>query len=184
MPDLIRHIHKNNTGLKKLTETFREYWATKSDPSVKRPLSNDCGISKRQLELKIVSIATKDGHHGYWNVNSEVIKQYGILEDQLLVPITVDRSSPDTGKRKTPKGLRDIKQFFKKSPDETRLTDTTQSPPIKKRRISLTPMFIIDSEGEKENNEVKITPLRGGGIDWQKTRQERNKISVSIDIHI
>ena len=127
MPDLIRLLHGNVNGIKKLIHEFRVYWQHKSQPSPgasvetgedatpsvgaadHQPASpqitagpqaaaaDACNspnpaageISKRQLELKIASIAQYKKGAVYprrcWYVRDAVLDEYG-LRDQLSVP--------------------------------------------------------------------------------------------------
>jgi chromatin assembly factor 1 subunit A len=98
LPDLIRFIHGNIYGVKKLLDIFRDYWAVKiglkgAQASVDNSyfsIRHDSGISKRQLELKIQSMAVKELRTGYprscWYVHTHVISKYGLQESDLPVP--------------------------------------------------------------------------------------------------
>ncbi len=184
-------------GLKRLVDTFRDYWAKQGHTlSITDNDILNHPISKRQLELKILSIATKDNRHGYsklWYVNEEVIKEHGLIESQLT-PLSIMESSPDKSKQHTttPKGMKDIKHFFK-TPDNKRTANDTMkgvspirgvsiTPPVKKRRVALTPILVTDDK--EENIKMETSSTTDNGIDWHKALKERNKISVSIDIHI
>lgn len=124
MPDLIRLVHGNPSGLKNLVKEFRMYWKKKTslgvdeasktildsskletsmevddkvtvlDTSVSKS-SNDCkvetqdefSISKRQLEIKIPSIAVREKRPEHkkicWYVHAEVLKQYNMEDIKL-----------------------------------------------------------------------------------------------------
>lgn len=205
MPDLIKHVHKSSAGLKRLIDTFRDYWS-RGHASVAEQLLPTATISKRQLEMKITTIAAKDQCTRLWIVRREVLEQYNITESDLSPKACViSKTSPTnltpTGKSKQPKGasVKSIKEFFA-SPSETKNNVLTQSnhaftppPPSKKRRISLEPVIVLsEDENSKENctrkeawqGDPKVTLPPPKGIDWQEKVRERNKISVSIDIHI
>lgn len=141
MPDLIRLVHGNLAGIKKLVKEFRLYWKHKTsgkqlktemdseekmevdeqtaktdikpmgegdliDGSDVKPSSEtvaevDFSISKRQLEIKITSIATREKRDTLkkicWYVNDSVLEQYSLKE--LPVPsawefITQPRKTP------------------------------------------------------------------------------------------
>lgn len=214
MPDLIQHVHKSNMGLKRLVDTFRDYWGhknsqgdpddtTKPSPNDSTPQSHPSCISKRQLELKITSIANK-GSNKVWLVHGETLRQYGFNMDTDVTPLIIRSESPsDIIKRKTtpsqaPVGMKSIKHFFTSPSDNTlnvarRSLSLQTPPPQKKRRISLEPVIILDEENVvpcREKNPEVITPtdaaapLIQGGIDWEKQLQERNKLTVPADIHI
>ena len=82
--------------MKKLLNTFRNYWAVKTglktaSASVDNlPFHHNSGISKRQLEMKITSMAVKELRTGYprscWYVHTHVISQVGLREHDLPVP--------------------------------------------------------------------------------------------------
>ena len=202
MPELIRLVHKNSAGLKKLTETFLRYWCKKLQDDPKKQLLNETtnhqsSISKRQLEMKILAIATKPSVPGVaklWRVHENILKQYGLSED-ALTPLCIE-ASPDvaSSKQKTPQqqlGMKTIKHFFTSPASITKKGVVRRSlpisnTPVKKRRVSLEPV-IIDCDGGKENTpdiKCETTQVLQEGINWQQQLKERNKISVSIDIHI
>ena len=210
MPDLIKMVHRNQMGLKKLVDMFREHWARVNPAKVASPntkelsspadvnVTHPSGISKRQLEQKICSIATKETRPGsnkaQWWVSGDVLKQYKLAEEDLVPLINEPRNSPV--ERKTPQGMKDIKQFFKASNTNTpvrkvvRSLSLTDPPPLKKRRVNLTTLSpgtvrSIDSDEDKENQGEGRDAIMATekGIDWQKEILERNKIPVPIDIH-
>lgn len=138
MPDLIRLVHGNLAGIKKLVKEFRLYWKhkttgkkleTEQDSDEKMEIDEqtdiksadegdlkdgsdmkqssdsvaevDFSISKRQLEIKITSIATREKRDSYkkicWYVNDSVLEQYSLTD--LPVPsawefITQPRKTP------------------------------------------------------------------------------------------
>ena len=88
MPHLIRFVHGNSSGLNKLINVFQAYW--KSKLSSESSLATQTLMSRRQLEMKIRAIATKEAREpvrwkSLWYVNPAVIAQWG-LEANLPVP--------------------------------------------------------------------------------------------------
>ncbi|XP_071082873.1 chromatin assembly factor 1 subunit A-like [Haliotis cracherodii] len=137
MPDLIRLLHGNLIGIKKLIKEFRLYWKKKTSGSLgeadgdnmdvdesvtdknasvlegscteekntqvsavdvnsggggggeedNKDTSDGFGMSKRQLEMKIMSIALRERRPNFkkvcWYVKEEVLKQYDIEEPAL-----------------------------------------------------------------------------------------------------
>lgn len=121
MPDLIRLVHGNPSGLKKLVKEFRMYWKKKTDPTSdeqetvqdtskldvsvdadektdaldtsktlndsKVETQDEFAISKRQLEIKIPSIAVREKRPEFkkvcWYVRAEVLKQYSMEDIKL-----------------------------------------------------------------------------------------------------
>lgn len=227
MPDLIRHVHKSNMGVKRLIDTFREYWAHKNndsdhpndtksptpsstnDSTVTTPQQHPSCISKRQLELKIASIASKDTHCGsgkIWTIHNDILRQYGFSIENEVTPLNIKRaesSSPDNSKKKTtpsqvPVGMKSIKHFFNSPSNNNsasrgvvRRSLSLQTPPQKKRRIALEPVIILDNQKEshktvpctKECSESTELPPQGG-IDWGKQLEDRSKLIVPADIHV
>ena len=150
MPDLIRLVHGNLAGIKKIVKEFRLYWKRKTTgkqtegekdteenmevdeeaatsenlkpvdaavskedsegKSVPDPVAEvDFSISKRQLEIKITSIATREKRDSYkkicWYVNDSVLDQYGLKD--LPVPsawefITQPKKTPIKPKPEEP----------------------------------------------------------------------------------
>ncbi|XP_067665214.1 chromatin assembly factor 1 subunit A-like [Haliotis asinina] len=136
MPDLIRLLHGNLIGIKKLIKEFRLYWKKKTSGSLGEAdddnmevdesvtdknasvLESSCtedkkaqvsgvdvssggaegdgskdtpdgwGMSKRQLEMKIMSIAVRERRPNFkkvcWYVKEEVLKQY--MMEELALP--------------------------------------------------------------------------------------------------
>ena len=172
MPELIRLVHGSAMGVGRLIKTFRVHWGRKvltsssessssnlSEPILETPNShqkdttkyeNASGISKRQLEIKIQSIAIKESRPPHskpvWYVHDSVLQRYGI-DLQEITPLvsppsqsTCDRPkmmSPETPcsisvkrgiKRKT-NGTPSVKTLFEalakspancKAPKETK----------------------------------------------------------------
>ena len=122
MPDLIRLVHENPAGLNRLIKTFRMHWGAKvmaerdkskadnplvvssAQPNTEVPKTpktpqgqpdyeSASGISKRQLEMKIVKIAAKEqratSYKPLWYVHDSVLRQYGIEASTIttLVPL-------------------------------------------------------------------------------------------------
>ncbi|KAK6188357.1 hypothetical protein SNE40_004544 [Patella caerulea] len=125
MPELIKLLHGNTSGIKKLIHEFRVYWKQKTgelnnvngDSTVKTETSMEVeeedspkrtnlneslkeentpakedqfSISKRQLELKITSVAVREKRSAYkkicWHVHDSILKQYNL--DDLSYPNT------------------------------------------------------------------------------------------------
>ena len=96
LPDLVRFVHGNKFGMKKLADLFQHYWAAKSSTKTNQSVQNassfyqNSRISRRQLESIINVIAVKELRTGYpspcWYVMREVIEKMGLLEDELQVP--------------------------------------------------------------------------------------------------
>jgi len=80
MPILIKYIHGNTATLPTLMLKFREYWSSYAKNSGIRN-----NISKRQLERKIHSIASrtgvKEGGKTFYVVKDDVISKYGLPSD-------------------------------------------------------------------------------------------------------
>ena len=121
MPELIKLVHGSAMGVGRLIKTFRVYWGKKvlttssetgnsnlSDPVLETPNShqndttkyeNASGISKRQLEIKIQSIATKDLRPPHskpvWCVHDFVLQHYDI-DPQEITPLVVSPPSKST----------------------------------------------------------------------------------------
>ncbi|XP_055868804.1 chromatin assembly factor 1 subunit A-like [Biomphalaria glabrata] len=130
MPDLIRLVHGNVSGIKRLIREFRIYWFKQLNPTSTVTLSpekvdklnvtlgdindsvnineslneavpceseekqksggdviNDDGISKRQLELTIASIAVREKRDCFpkncWYVHEHILKQYNMTDIHL-----------------------------------------------------------------------------------------------------
>ena len=112
MPELIRLVHGSAMGVGRLIKTFRVHWGRKvltsssepsssnsSEPILETPNShqkdttkyeNASGISKRQLEIKIQSIAIKESRPPHskpvWCVHDSVLQRYGI-DPQEITPL-------------------------------------------------------------------------------------------------
>ncbi|XP_046543098.1 LOW QUALITY PROTEIN: chromatin assembly factor 1 subunit A-like [Haliotis rubra] len=163
MPDLIRLLHGNLIGIKKLIKEFRLYWKKKTSGSLGEAgddnmdvdesvtdknasvLESSCtdeknaqvsavdvssggvegdgskdtpdgwGMSKRQLEMKIMSIAVRERRPNFkkvcWYVKEEVLKQYKM--EELVLPNTwqyvskglIKVKNEEAAGRKTPNNL-------------------------------------------------------------------------------
>lgn len=153
MPDLIRLVHGNLAGIKKLVKEFRLYWKNKTKEK-KMEVNNDCdekmdidesskrtdeskqlddsdmkdetkqvitenefSISKRQLEIRITSIAVREKRDSYkktcWYVNDAVLEQYNLkdlpvpsawelLSQPKKTPLKPKMEEPVSAGRKTP----------------------------------------------------------------------------------
>lgn len=112
MPELIRLVHGSAMGVGKLIKTFRMHWGAKqicsssnpgnsnsSEPVLETPTSQQSnttqyesasGISKRQLEIKIQSMAIKElrppNNKPVWYVHDPVLKQYN-MDPQAITPL-------------------------------------------------------------------------------------------------
>ncbi|KAJ8299847.1 hypothetical protein KUTeg_011469 [Tegillarca granosa] len=126
MPDLIRMVHGNLAGIKKLVKEFRTFWDMKTglksvdkvedismevdndegealrkdepkddlsneksgDTPVSESNTDNFSISKRQMEIKITSIAVREKREGFkkvcWYVNDNVLQQFNLQD--LPVP--------------------------------------------------------------------------------------------------
>ncbi|XP_014673912.1 PREDICTED: chromatin assembly factor 1 subunit A-A-like [Priapulus caudatus] len=108
-PDLVRLLHGNRHGIKKLVMEFREYWRLRtdkkqSDGSIGAPGNTQAdqtcaestvasetpdelayAISKRQLEKTITAIATREKRTEYtsWYVSADALKKYSLPEPSL-----------------------------------------------------------------------------------------------------
>jgi len=104
MPLLIKFVHGNVKGLTVMITKFREYW----NPFAKSS-ENGKQISKRQLEKKIQSIASrtgtfKEGGKACYVVKDDVIAKYGLPSDlkygetlpELKIEIFKSTSTPST----------------------------------------------------------------------------------------
>lgn len=122
MPDLIRLVHGNVSGLAKLRDLFRRQWTAKclgknNLAEVTDVELEKCPVSKRQLERKIQSIAVKEKRGVFdkvrWYVHSCVLSKYGM--DNLSVTETMADMSNDGRKSpcqsSTALGMPTIKQF-------------------------------------------------------------------------
>lgn len=111
MPDLIRFLHGTPLGLQRVVRDFRQLWGAKkaskltaadgeSTPSAKDTptaahgkenvdYGTVCGISRRQLELKIQHIAKKEvrlpDNRNRFYVHSDVLEKYGLDPAALAV---------------------------------------------------------------------------------------------------
>jgi len=100
MPLLIRFLHGNTNGLERMNAAFREYWSR----YVKQTYDSDTVrsvISKRQLERKIQTIATRVMNNELgkmcYVVNKEVIESYKINDLKLGGGLPELKSSTETG---------------------------------------------------------------------------------------
>ena len=172
--DLIRLVHKSTFGLKKLVKTFRTHWGAKilasrpaspagspphngSPPQTPKHSSEEeqfelaSGISKRQVEHKILSIATKETgpvqHRNCWLVHSALLQEYNLMED--FTPLKVlgvtkemtDRSVDKLSGKKVagkgyegPKAVKTLKQFF---------SSPTQKKPVASRQLEIVPILSV-----------------------------------------
>ena len=130
MPELIRLVHGSAMGVRKLIKTFRMHWGAKMISSSSKPGSSNSiepplletptphpsnitqyesasGISKRQLEIKIQSMAIKElrppnNDKPVWYVHDPVLKQYHMDPQAItpLVPLASPLSKPTTERPK------------------------------------------------------------------------------------
>ncbi len=205
MPDLVSLVHGSSMGIARLMKTFRVHWGARmaadtnrdkdspSPPSSTLPLATPqrdaeyetaSGISKRQLERKILAIATKEqrqGHHRpIWYVQDAVMQQYNLDPTSLtpLVPVAtpfsekscekVHQVSPETpcsssgGKKKGVKRkierMQSVKSLFEalvKSPP-----NSSGKPSAKKAKLEL-PTFGVESRVPCANAEP-LEPVNKG----------------------
>lgn len=125
MPDLIRLVHGNVSGLAKLRDLFRRQWTAKCLGKTNLADITDaelekCPISKRQLERKIQSIATKEKRvvdKVRWYVHRNILSMHGL--DHLSVAESTPEMSSDCrqGPYQTPSllGMPTIIQFARPS---------------------------------------------------------------------
>lgn len=82
MPLLIKFIHGNVTSLPTMIGKFRQYW---NPYAAKSSEESHTQISKRQLEKKIQSIASRTGNREggktCYIVRDEIITKYGLPSD-------------------------------------------------------------------------------------------------------
>ena len=184
MSDLIRLVHKSTFGLKKLVKAFRTHWGAKvlasrspspggpsASPQTPKHLSEEehceqaSGISKRQVEQKILAVATKETgpvqHRNCWLVHSALLKEYNLMED--FTPLKVLGMTKETTEKSVNKsrvvckgsgGVKTLKQF---------LTSPTQKKPVASRRLEIVPILSAVSPAKKmkigiDQNIVKSQP--------------------------
>lgn len=105
MPDLIQFLHGSSDGLDKLMNTFRNHWSNKCRNAQAHPTLIGKGhISKRQLNIKIRSIAKKESrlYNKYrWYVHPSILASYGIedlqteIQEPHLKSISISPSIPN-----------------------------------------------------------------------------------------
>lgn len=156
MPDLIRHVHYNTSGLAKLIKTFQMYWEgvvegkvginsgsrdpspDEASPPTAVTKENDgektCRISKRQLEKKIQQIAVKEvrppSTKNTWYVHESILEKYKIDSKQLapLPPLT-PKSQVSTAKSCSPEAL--LSTPVNKKGTKRKVTGAAHTPSIK-----------------------------------------------------
>ena len=88
MPDLIKLVHGNTVGLNKLMIKFRKQWTSKclGRDVTDEEVDKKSPISKRQIEMKIQNIASKEKRNGRsrWYVHSHILEAFG-LQNLLVV---------------------------------------------------------------------------------------------------
>ena len=218
MADLIRLVHKSQMGLKKLISTFRKHWGLhkmaidESETTPTDDYESKSGISKRQLEQRITSIACKDtrglpGNRSMWHVKEAILHQYGFTSNHVtpLKPL----GSPDRRNKKgsfCKKPTVTIQQFFTPTAQSNVARRLSLSPPPTKRlctdsvRDCATTPTIIDITGDNTSDtqktatptinkatadtdkENKVTNMPSG-IDWKAQLINSNKLVVPIDVH-
>ena len=130
MPDLITLVHNSPMGLSRLVKTFRLHWGRKilesrdvstpspppfpsagavtSPPTSRKETDyeNACGISKRQLEMKIQQIASKGVRPPFtrsvWTVHDSVLQHYKIDPSCLIVHLPPTPKSQNGGEKQSP----------------------------------------------------------------------------------
>lgn len=92
MPFLIKLIHGRQDGLQKLMHLFRKRWTLKVNKDDKQVCEENwechCPVSKRQVEKKITSIASKELRSALpkarWYVHSNILELYKL--DDIPLP--------------------------------------------------------------------------------------------------
>lgn len=150
MPELIRLVHNSSMGIKKLVKMFRVHWGAKqphppiipseqlpsmcspkalppcginhklATPSSEEYYASVCNMSKRQLESKIVTIATKEvrSQKAMWYVHQEILQQYG-LSDAIIPLEVLGLSAVDKSVDHSCRGRRGIKRSGSHPPVKT-----------------------------------------------------------------
>lgn len=148
MPELIRLVHGNAMGLHRLVKTFRIHWGAKVKENTEgSPIQSSAnpttlpqtpktscsatdyeaasGISKRQLERKIQTIATKEirppTHKPLWYVYNSVLQQYNMEPSKMtpLVPLVSPVSKPPPSKVAAPETPCTTKKGMKRKVEGT-----------------------------------------------------------------
>lgn len=106
MLDLVSFVHGSSDGLDKLVNNFRIHWSNKCNNTQAHPMLTGKGhISKRQLNMKIRSIAKKESRlwdKSRWYVHPGILANYGLeglnteTEPQRL-NVKTSNSSPGNG---------------------------------------------------------------------------------------
>lgn len=209
MDHLIKLVHKNPMGLKKLVSTFQRHWSLHKMAANGTTPSKDGGLSKHHLEQKITSIAHKEpGNKSVWQVSPAVLHQYGFTSN-MVTPLTPLGSPERRNNNRGSLGKKPavtIQQFF--TPTSHKVARCLSlSPPAKKpcnRHCEATPTVIditqddesckatpitaettpiiekFATDDDKENTVVINT---SSGIDWTTHLVNRHKIVVPIDVH-
>ncbi|ELU01556.1 hypothetical protein CAPTEDRAFT_224097 [Capitella teleta] len=153
LADLIRLVHGNRYGVPKLIREFREFWQTKMNSTE----SNEHFISKRQLDVKIRSIANYERatptSKKYWLVKESVLEEHGLKD--LPVPTAwqwTTRSSPKKADRnddsitEEPQSVKKRTNFSMKKFAIVRDSPAFVSPPPIKPQEPVTPKTPVDTE--------------------------------------
>lgn len=89
MPHLIRFLHGNWNSREIIIREFKQFWSKKSQEAGNESGANSV-ISKRQLEMRIKSIASYDKRTDYkircWYVKENVISEYAVTDLQTPNP--------------------------------------------------------------------------------------------------
>lgn len=135
MPLLLKIIHGNTTGIQKIISLFRKQWTSKylGRDVTDEEVDENCPISKRQIERKIQSIATKERRtdRRCWYVHEHILEKFGLdcttkaegLNNSDSAPVDTVSVSP-----LSPVCTPSIKQFVR--PVSSTLQKTT-SPELK-----------------------------------------------------
>lgn len=183
MPDLIRHIHNNVSGLAKLVKTFQTHWEgvlqgkvgtnsgsqdpspeVTSPPARENECDKTCRISKRQLEKKIQQIAVKEvrapSTRNTWYVHESILEKYKIDSTQLapLPPLT-PKSHVSTTKSCSPEAL--LSTPVNKKGTKRKATGAIHTPSIKDLFAKSPQNGVVGTTpGEKR---LKFTPSSASG---------------------
>lgn len=166
LPDLIRLVHNSPLGLTKLANIFQKHWELKMTDNSSSDGSN---ISKKQLKLKITTIASKEirppSQKPLWYVKDDILQQFGLINGGFtpLSPMgSHTKSNVKRGIKRchgevTPT-MKPLQEFFKTPPSNkpvARCLHLNESNEVKKPRIETTPtsqiILIDDPMDEKEN---------------------------------
>ncbi|KAK7115353.1 chromatin assembly factor 1 subunit A-like [Littorina saxatilis] len=234
MPDLIRLLHGNSLGIKKMVREFRLYWRQKSsdlstslneskledepetqekslmetgvagklgekssgactvpgddagktkqegspgktqNDSVLNEDANDCCVSKRQLEIKIMAIAAREKREGTkrpcWYVKSDVLQQYNMADlpmENSWVYISIDMTKKTPNKpaaeSKNPNKSAAEKKTPNKSASNKKKTNKSSAEKKTPRKQGAEKSSQDPDEKTGSNSDALVTPHKGKG---------------------